>query len=473
MDERAEQHCSGRPFELAAEVGGVGDELADVVGLDHRLALVAGEDGGELALHDDLLPMAADHHVGVEVRQEREIGRIPGSRPRTPLGRDGVAERSEMVPVEPAHHLLEEPAQCALVPQGPRQLGLARGVLGRAHVPHQSAERQQGAVLGIEVAELLLGELELSVTDGSREGSWLLRATDGTRFEVSPARAVNRLDAGYVRNALARRRGALLVGDSATPSIVSRADAGELDILTAHPIRLIHEGRTYTAGDQADPAPRPQPRHRGRPAWVRWALERYLLLAETPARQSDIAAPLHTSQQAVSSALRRLGDLVVDSGDGVIARDRRALLEHWIDDYPGPGGQEFGWYGLADAREQAVTSCTVTDSLDLQPLVGGDVAADIIAPWKLPTSARVYVREPVDLTGDGFAPAPLDEATLVTCVPRDPTLWQLTSIGRAAGGGDDLPLADPLIVLWDLLSSADIDSEPAAQKLADAIVGAR
>src|SRR5699024_8835439 len=140
-----------------------------------------------------------------------------------------------------------------------------RGVLGRAHVPHQSAERQQGAVLGIEVAELLLGELELSVTDGSREGSWLLRATHGTRFEVSPARAVNRLDAGYVRNALARRRGALLVGDSATPSIVSRADAGELDILTAHPNRQIHEGRTYTAGDQADPAPPPQPRHRGRP----------------------------------------------------------------------------------------------------------------------------------------------------------------------------------------------------------------
>ena len=59
---------------------------------------------------------------------------------------------------------------------------------------------------------------------------------------------------------------------------------------------------------------------------------------------------------------------MVDSGDGVIARDRRALLEHWIDDYPGPGGQEFSWYGLADAREQAVTSCTVTDSLDLTSL---------------------------------------------------------------------------------------------------------
>lgn len=320
---------------------------------------------------------------------------------------------------------------------------------------------------------MLLRELELSVTGGSREGSWLLRAADGTRFEVSPAPATDRLDAGYVRNALAHRNGALLVGDSATPSTVARAEAGELDILTAHPIRLIHGGRTYTAGEPVVPGPRPRPRHQGRPAWVRWALERYLLLATTPARQSEIAASLQTSQQAVSSALRRLGDLVVDSGGGIVARDRRALLEHWIDDYPGPGGQEFGWYGLADAREQAVTSCAVAASLDLQPLVGGDVGADIIAPWKLPTSARVYVREPVDLAGDGFAPAPLEEATLVTCVPRDPTLWQLTSIGRAAGGGDDLPLADPLIVLCDLLSSPDIDSEPAAQKLVDAIVGAR
>ena len=40
---------------------------------------------------------------------------------------------------------------------------------------------------------------------------------------------------------------------------------------------------------------------------------------------------------------------------------------------------------------------------------------------------RVYVSGPIDLADDGFVPVPLQEANLVTCVPRDPTLWRLAS----------------------------------------------
>ncbi|MFE5777507.1 hypothetical protein [Brachybacterium sp. NPDC056505] len=324
----------------------------------------------------------------------------------------------------------------------------------------------------VDVATVLR-ELDLSVTGGSTEDAWLLRAADGSRFEVSPAPPVKRLDARHVNNTLAHRSAALLVGESATPGTIARAEAGDIDILTARPIRLIHAGHIYEAATPEEPAHSPRSMPRGRPAWIRWALERYLLLAMEPARQPAIAGELGTNQQAVSRAVRRLGDFAVDSRKGVFARDRRALLEHWIDEYPGPGGQEFGWYGLADVRDQARTACAVATSLELEPRVGGDVAADAIAPWKLPTNARIYVREPVDLAGDGFVHAPLEEATLVTCVPRDPTIWRLTSMSQAVSAPDGLPLADPLIVLWDLLASTDLDSDAAAQKLADAIVGER
>ncbi len=325
--------------------------------------------------------------------------------------------------------------------------------------------------MAVDVATLLR-ELDVAVTGGSTVGSWLLHAPDGTRIEVTPAPAVERMDAQHVRGALAHGRRPLLVGASATPTTVARAQAGEVDILTERPIRLIYQGRTYEADEPASSETSRQGTPRGRPAWIRWALERYLLLAKGPVRQPAIAAQLGTSQQAISAAVRKLKDLVTDHGGGVITRDRRALLAHWTAEYAGPGGHQFGWYGLADTREQARVAATVAASLDAQPLVSGDVAADVIAPWKLPARGRIYVRKPVDLAGDGFVPAPLEDATLITCVPRDPTLWRLIDAEVERGAPGSLPLADPPIVLWDLLNSSDVDSDAAAEKVAALIVGA-
>lgn len=318
----------------------------------------------------------------------------------------------------------------------------------------------------VDVAALLR-ELDILVAEGSSRSSWLLRPPDGTSFEREPTAPTERLNALQIRiDASPRTDGQhrlLHVGRSATAGVVERAEAGEVDILTAEPILLIHAGRTYKAA--LAPSPRQPPQHTGKPAWVRWALQRYLLLTPTPSRQPVIAEVLGTTQQSVSRAARALHGLVTDEGEGLFAPDPAGLLEHWRNEYPGPGGQEFGWYGLDTATEHVEAVVKVAEQLEVQALVSGDVAADRIAPWKLPMRGRVYVSGPIDLSDDGFVPAPLEEANLVVCVPRDPTLWRLVPSIENYPGSDNLPIADAAIVYWDLLMSGDQDSDEAAQQV--------
>lgn len=164
---------------------------------------------------------------------------------------------------------------------------------------------------------------------------------------------------------------------------------------------------------------------------------------------------------------------MTDEGEGLLAPDRTRLLEHWRSEYPGPGGQEFGWYGLDTAPEHAEAVVGLAGQLEMKALVSGDVAADRIAPWKLPMRGRIYVSGPIDLSDEGFAPASLQEANLATCIPRDPTPWRIVPPGKEDAGSGDLPIADAVIVYWDLLLSGDQDSDEAAYQVSRLFTGGR
>lgn len=317
----------------------------------------------------------------------------------------------------------------------------------------------------------LLRELDFSIAEGTSSTSWLLGAPDGRFFEVTLTVPTTRLNAHIVRNHSAHQRTdrRLLIGESATAQVTARAMAGQIDILTAEPIRLIHHGVTYATDDepvQGHHVPFPR-----RPAWMRWAVERYLLLAKEPVRQPMIAAALGTSQQSVSNAVRSLGELVADQPDGFIAADRASMLEHWMGVYPGPGGQEFGWYSVDPIVEQVSTAVRTANLLGANPLVSGDVAADQLAPWKLPARGRIYLAEPVDLLGEGFVPAPVKEASLTTCVPRDPSIPGLAELHAHVWEPARITLADAAIVYWDVAISTDIDSAEAGEHLAATLIG--
>lgn len=309
----------------------------------------------------------------------------------------------------------------------------------------------------------VLRELGLSLIDGSRADLWILRNASGSRLLVTPTDPVERLDTRTVSrlgpSSIPGPARTLLIGSSATREVTQRAASGEIDILTGDPPRLFHEEVAYRT---EEPAPvLPAPRRPGRPSWVRWALMRTLIRDGSLPEQTVVAAQFQVTQQAVSRALRTLRDARTE--------DLAELLALFFEEYPGPGGKEFGWYGLEPVTKQVSTAVSLAHSLDLDPMVGGDVAADRIAPWKLPTRARVYLRGTIDLGGEGFVPAPLMEATLICCTPRDRTLW---ATGTAVEGDVPHLVADPVLVLWELLHSDDPDSDQAAAHLRQAILAA-
>lgn len=316
----------------------------------------------------------------------------------------------------------------------------------------------------------LLRELDVDISDGAGPGAWLLRppGADGVQVELEPT--VERITARTIKGKVFPRPGSMprqiFVGRTITRSMLNHAEDGLFDILTEDPVQLIINGTAYTTQDQGVVSERIESNRR--PAWIRWAMERYLVLADGPARHGEIAEALGASQQAVSKAARRLGPLVENADGGLIARDRTALLEHWLGTYEGAGGQEFGWYSLAPIVEQTLRAVDVAELLEAHPLISGDVAADRLAPWKLPTRGRIYVESPIDLGGDGFVPSPLDEATLITCIPRDPTLFRLSDMGPGSPH-EEQRLADAATVCWDVSNSGDIDSDQAAEHLKELI----
>src|SRR5690625_7721289 len=115
--------------------------------------------------------------------------------------------------------------------------------------------RVVGGLMSTDVGAILR-ELDFSIIQGSSSDAWLLRAPDGTSFEVSPAPSVSRLNAHTIRTLIAHHQGSgspLLVGETATDGVLSRAEAGQVDILIAAPVRLIHAGIPYTAPERAAP----------------------------------------------------------------------------------------------------------------------------------------------------------------------------------------------------------------------------
>ncbi|MCS3494530.1 hypothetical protein M2368_003562 [Arthrobacter sp. JUb119] len=313
----------------------------------------------------------------------------------------------------------------------------------------------------------LLRELDFSIEEGTSARSRVLRSPDNAIFLMSMVPSVQRVTAHTLRNFIAHRGSPvrpLFIGCTATDSVIEQAREGQVDVLTQQPLQLILKGTVFTPEvEQSTPIQRQAAS--GRKAWGRWAIERCLLLADTPLHQSEIAEYAGVSQQMVSRVCKDLGSLATHTVDGVETLEPVKLLERWRAHYPGAGGQQFGWYSLDPIVEQTLNAVEEARLLDANPLVSGDVAADRLMPWKLPTRGRIYVDSPVDLAGCGFVPAPLEEATLITCIPEDPTVWRLTWIGAFAIH-EDMDLADAVLVYWDVLNSNDIDSHEAAEHLA-------
>lgn len=235
-------------------------------------------------------------------------------------------------------------------------------------------------------------------------------------------------------------------------------------------------------------------RRPGRVPWGSLTLVRRLL-EQPAATQRVLAALAHVSQPRASQTLGALAEqqLVARHKAGWVVRDFDRLLRLWLDTYPGPGGISTYWYGLDSPRDQAqavirllakgVSAEAAPDreqhaaAAEPSAVLSGDVAADIVAPWRIPGRAVVYARSGADLTEAGLTPAGVQEATLELIVPEDPGVWPSPSphaLGSrtesyetepVVGGKSSMPIADPIQILWDVQRAPGSDSGEAAARL--------
>jgi hypothetical protein len=218
------------------------------------------------------------------------------------------------------------------------------------------------------------------------------------------------------------------------------------------------------------------------------------ILERPAATQKTLAALANVSQPRVSQTLSTLADqrLVARGDAGWVVRDVDGLVQFWLDSYPGPGGISTYWFGLDPPRAQAQAVIGLLakrpggeqHSAEGEPMavLSGDVAADIVAPWRSPMRAVVYARRGADLSGVGLTPAGADEATLELIVPEDPGLWPPASppttrstgrrgAGAATGTQPSMPVADLLQVLWDVRRAPGPDSGEAAARVWELLRG--
>ncbi|MGG5171871.1 ArsR family transcriptional regulator [Pseudarthrobacter sp. J1738] len=269
-----------------------------------------------------------------------------------------------------------------------------------------------------------------------------------------------------VENLVASHKSKLLIATPRpTKSLVQAAHSGQVDLVGLSPESLIIDGTELllpqTGDTTLDPAAA-----QGKPAWGRYALIRSLLTATNPLKQRELAELCGTSQPAVVKNLKHLGNLVERTSQGWSSLDRERLLDLFLQTYPGPGGAVTYWYGLGSVHEQSRRASDFAAEVSANPLASGDVAADVYAPWRLPSTATMYVSQMVDLGEAGFSPATKSEATFLSVIPEDQSLWRTASPTIH----DGFRLADPLLTLWELAQATAPDSPDAVEHLQRAIL---
>lgn len=225
------------------------------------------------------------------------------------------------------------------------------------------------------------------------------------------------------------------------------------------------EHRVDTASDHV--TPRPQASRRGRVPFGRYALMRTLLRTSRPRSQAQLAFESGVSQVAISNGLAALSDAVQRSSEGWSAIDPGRLWARFLEEYPGPGGYASYWFGLDPVRIQASTVFSMAGEVECR--LGGDLAADELAPWRRPERAIVYARSTVALGGAGLAEASADEATLEFRIPRDETCWATASAWGESGWVSSR-VTDPLLVAWDVLRGGGVDAPDQVDRLREGVL---
>jgi DNA-binding transcriptional ArsR family regulator len=184
--------------------------------------------------------------------------------------------------------------------------------------------------------------------------------------------------------------------------------------------------------------------------------------------QEQLARDAGVSQPRVSQVLAALGELgLVDLRQRAVI-DLEALLDAWVAHYPGPGGPETRWFASGGAQAGVAAALDHAQRDNVAVLLSGDLAADHLAPFALPTAAVLYADDVLDLTPAGLVRTPDRETAVVTVVTaQDPTVRPPVGVetAEATVARTTCRLADHLQVLWDVNRSRNTDAAQQAAHL--------
>jgi hypothetical protein len=274
-----------------------------------------------------------------------------------------------------------------------------------------------------------------------------------------------------LRDVIARHRDAtklLLIVDQVTDNLRDALLQHRVSYVTDDELALFLDDGTVIS-ETLTPAPdKPAPQQPRVPWRGRTAFQVVRRLIQSPPGrpQTLLARDAHVSQPRVSQVLKTLQDLGFATGADHF--DRAELLDVWLTHYPGPGGVATRWYGREPVAQSVAEAYEHALAEGAAPMLSGDIAADLIAPYARPTSAVIYVDAHVDLSATGMVRTPDPEtATLELIVPDDPTVRPQPERQptEATLSGHAVRLADGLQILWDVARSAGIDAAQQTEHL--------
>ena len=187
---------------------------------------------------------------------------------------------------------------------------------------------------------------------------------------------------------------------------------------------------------------------------------------------TELSKIADVSQPRASQVLTQLQRLnLIEKGPGGYRADREALLDAFLNEYRGPGGAEAMFYSLDPPSTMALQVIGALSRDGQRVSVSADVGADLIAPWRSPTVALIYVDGPVDTKDIGLtATQERNDANIVLRFPNDTSVFRYPSL-EATFIGRSMPLADETQILWDLHDLGGDDRLEAADQLRRQILG--
>lgn len=292
-----------------------------------------------------------------------------------------------------------------------------------------------------------------------------VRLTDGDHSALFVVLTIARLARTHdVRHA--PERDALLVAPSITSQALERAWSQGWSVVTDDGTGRVRLAQRTLRFDSGTPARAPS-RPRGRPGRGIFSVVRALFALEGGSRQNDIAEFAHVGQAAVSKALSRLAelDLVARGPHGWLVTDRAGAVSWWLAHYPGSGGIETHWFGVETITDQAYRAYVALDRAHARSVVSGDVAADLVAPWRTPRHATMYARRGADLSEIGLTPSDASASTLTVVLANDPGVWPISKapVLLQMSGHGDIARANAFQVLYDVSRSPGPDAGEALE----------